>query len=179
MAGRWIIRSVGAVAVKLSRLDSRHEDVPVVRRAIANRIERDDADWLRPIGVVEEDDLHSCGVGGKDTEVCSFRSYCRAERIGMADGCLLSSGIVKLNGLLMHNNHLPLHSNATRIWAGHRNPFFPPIKMPLCDCCLIAALHHGEIQERNDDGPRNADGEQRVSAGQARSGAPDSVRLFC
>ncbi len=56
--------------------------------------------------MVKEDDLHSCGIGGKDTEVCSLGSYGRAERIGMAGINLLSVG---LNERLMWVVHVPLH----------------------------------------------------------------------
>ena len=79
-------------------------------------IESNDAGWLRVIGMVKEDDLHSCSIGGKDTEVCSFRSYGRAERIGMADTYLLSGRIARLSELLMWL-HLPLHANGALSWT--------------------------------------------------------------
>jgi len=78
----------------------------------------------------------------------------------------IANRIMKLNGFLICTHH-PLNSNATHIWARHRNIYLSPIKMPLHEYRLVAALHHGEIQERNDDGPGNADGEEGASVGQS------------
>jgi hypothetical protein len=76
-----------------------------------DRIERNDAGGPRVIGVVEEDDLHARGAGGKDTKICSFGSYGRTEGIGVGSMYLLSGRIMKLDGPLMWI-HVPLRSKA-------------------------------------------------------------------
>ena len=73
-------------------------------------IESDDAGGLRVVGMVKEDDLHPCSIGGKDTEVCSCGSYGRAERIGIAGACPLSRRIEKPGGGLMRFAHQRCHS---------------------------------------------------------------------
>jgi hypothetical protein len=63
MAGRWIIWTIGAVAVKLPLFYPGHEDMPVMRGSLESWIEWDDPGGMGGICMVKEDDLHPGRIG--------------------------------------------------------------------------------------------------------------------
>jgi hypothetical protein len=64
-----IIGSLNPVAVNLPRLQSRHEGMPVVVRAVKSRIDANDARGPGVILTIEEQQLHAQGAAGEHTEI--------------------------------------------------------------------------------------------------------------
>src|SRR5215471_13122643 len=77
---RLIDWSVGAIAVYLAGTGLRHARVPVVRRAMSGRIERDDTRRLGRLLAVEQQQVDPRRAFGKDAEVDAAFGGGRAER---------------------------------------------------------------------------------------------------
>src|ERR1700679_3736946 len=125
MPGCGSIRTIGAITVKLSLPYAGHEDVPVMRGAMESRIKRNDPGRPRIIGMVKEDDLQPCRIGGKNAEICSIGGYGRAQRVRKASIYLLRGRIMELGGLLrwVHSFRLSaaiLHQRCHRIGEASR-----------------------------------------------------------
>jgi hypothetical protein len=75
-----IVRAVHAVCVKLSRLHIRHEDMPVVVRAVGRRIDRNDPSRPYIILSIEEQQLHAGGTTREQTEIRAVAQDGGAER---------------------------------------------------------------------------------------------------
>src|ERR1035441_2689330 len=65
------VASQGAISVDLTGLEPRNHDVPVMVAAVVEPIEGDDPSRLRGASTVEEQQLQTPGVSGKDAEVDS------------------------------------------------------------------------------------------------------------
>jgi hypothetical protein len=63
ISARRIARTIDAVSVELAGRNSWYKDVPVMRSAINDRIERYDPVWLLGVGVIKEHDLDLRGMG--------------------------------------------------------------------------------------------------------------------
>jgi hypothetical protein len=93
------MRPIDAVAIKLTRADSRHKDMPVMGGALNRRVQRNDACRLSVIRMVKEDYFKSRGIGREDAEVGSFGTDCRAEGIRTAYMHLLRRRSFRMGGV--------------------------------------------------------------------------------
>ena len=89
---------VHPIAVELPGRETRHEDMPVVVRAMPPGIEADDAGRLGLLHVIEQQQFHQGGALGEHAEVDPLRGEGRPERKTSPgpDGCIAQHGLPSL-----------------------------------------------------------------------------------
>jgi hypothetical protein len=96
-AGR-VARPVHPIAVELPGRETRHEDMPVVVRAMPPGVEADDAGRLGRLHAIEQQQFHQGGALGEHAEVDPLRGQGRPERktATVPDGCIAKHGLPSL-----------------------------------------------------------------------------------